>query len=338
MVERLTVCIFPAFESDLVSAIEDHHEVRFVDMAAARSAQLDAIGDADGVLLNPLTPVDKQFFEAAPRMRVLSTASVGYDTIDVAEATRRRVVVCHTPGVLTAAVADLTMVMIFSLARRLFDNERYARSGGWARGEPRPDLGNDVDGKTLGVVGFGRIGQEVTRRMQGFGMRTLWYDAIADPHPKAPPSRYRPLDRLLRESDFVTLHADLNDASHHLIGAERLSRMKRTAYLINTARGPLIDQRALTEALRSGTIAGAALDVLETEPPAPDEPLLSLPNVVCFPHIGTATTQTRRRMRELAVRNLLAGLAGETPPAVVNPEVLAPAAPTQTGGTKSGFV
>ena len=215
------------------------------------------------------------------------------------------------------------MVMIFSLARRLFDSERYARSGGWARGEPPPDLGTDVDGKTLGVVGFGRIGQEVTRRMQGFGMRTLWYDAIADPHPKAPAGRYRPLDRLLRESDFVTLHADLNDASHHLIGAERLSRMKRTAYLINTARGPLIDQRALTEALRSGTIAGAALDVLETEPPAPDEPLLSLPNVVCFPHIGTATTQTRRRMRELAVRNLLAVLADGTPPAAVNPEVTA---------------
>ncbi len=324
MVERLTVCIFPAFESDLVSAIEERHEVRFADMAAVRSAQLDAIGDADGVLLNPLTPVDKQFFEAAPRMRVLSTASVGYDTIDMAEATRRRVVVCHTPGVLTAAVADLTMMMIFSLARRLFDNERYARSGGWARGEPPPDLGTDVDGKTLGVVGFGRIGQEVTRRMQTFGMRTLWYDAIADPHPKAPASRYRPLDKLLRHSDFVTLHADLNEASRHLIGTEELQFMKPTAYLINTARGGLVDQRALTEALRCGAIAGAALDVLETEPPAPGEPLLDLPNVVCLPHIGTATTQTRRRMRELAVRNLLAVLAGETPPTAVNPKVLAP--------------
>ena len=319
---RFTVCIFQDLEADLVSSIEERHDVRFVDRAVSRTDQLASIGDARGILLNPLTPVDEQFFDASPRMRVLSTASVGYDTIDVAEATRRGVIVCHTPGVLTAAVADLTMVMIFSLARRLFDNERYVRSGGWARGDPLPELGSDVDGKTLGVVGFGRIGQEVTRRMQGFGMRTLWYDAVADPHPQAPASRHRPLDELLRESDFVTLHADLNDASRHLIGAEELRMMKPTAYLVNTARGGLVDQRALTEALSGGIIAGAALDVLETEPPAPDDPLVSLPNVVCLPHIGTATTETRRRMRELAVQNLLAALAGETPPAPVNPEVL----------------
>lgn len=320
---RLTVCIFQDVEADLVSAIEHRHDVRFVDTALARSDQLDSIGDARGVLLNPLTPVDKQFFDAAPRMRVLSTASVGHDTIDVAEATRRAVVVCHTPGVLTAAVADLTLVMIISLARRLFDNERYVRSGGWAQGDPPPGLGSDVAGKTLGVVGFGRIGQEVTRRMQGLGMSTLWYDAIASPHPRAPASRYRPLDELLRESDFVTLHADLNEASRQLIGAEQLQMMKPTAYLVNTARGALVDQRALTRALRCGTIAGAALDVLENEPPAPGDPLLDLPNVVCLPHIGTATEETRRRMRELAVSNLLAALAGDTPPAVVNPEVLA---------------
>ncbi|MDE0167953.1 MAG: D-glycerate dehydrogenase [bacterium] len=322
MVKRPTVCIFADFEPDLVAAIEENCRVRFVDMASPRVHQLAALHNAQGVLLNPLTPADTEFFEAAPRLRVLSTASVGYDTIHVAEATRRGVVVCHTPGVLTAAVADLTMVLVISLARRLFDNERYVRSGGWARGDPLPELGSDVGGKTLGVVGFGRIGQEVTRRMQGFGMRTLWYDAVADPHPQAPASRYRPLDELLRESDFVTVHADLNDASRHLIGAEELQMMKPTAYLINTARGGLVDQRALTEALRGGSIAGAALDVLETEPPAPDDPLLRLPNVVCLPHIGTATTETRRRMRELAVQNLLAALAGEIPPAIVNPEVV----------------
>ena len=321
MVARPTVCIFGALEADLVSAIEESCRVWFVDMASPHGHQLAALGDAQGVLLNPLTPADREFFEAAPRLRVLSTASVGYDTIDIAEATRRRIVVCHTPGVLTAAVADLTMVMILSLARRLFENETYVRSGGWARGEPLPGLGTDVGGKTLGVVGFGRIGQEVTRRMQSFGMRTLWHDTIADPPPQAPTSRYRRLNELLGESDFVTLHADLNEASHHLIGAEQLKRMTPTAYLINTARGPLIDQQALTEALQTGAIAGAALDVLETEPPGEDEPLLELPNVVCFPHIGTATTQTRRRMRELAVRNLLAALAGQTPPAAVNPEV-----------------
>lgn len=322
MPERPTVCIFPAFEPDLVAAIEEGCRVRFVDMASPRSLQLAALAEARGVLLNPLTPADREFFEAAPRLQVLSTASVGYDTIDIAEATRRGVVVCHTPGVLTAAVADLTMVLIIALARRMFDNERYVRSGGWAKHEPPPELGMDVDGRTLGVIGFGRIGQEVTRRMQGLGMRTLWYDAVSDPHPQAPASRYLPLDELLRESDFVTLHADLNEASRHLIGTEELRLMKPSAYLVNTARGALVDQAALTEALRCGGIAGAALDVLEVEPPDPDDPLLSLPNVVCLPHIGTATTQTRRRMRDLAVRNLLAGLAGQTPPAVANPEVL----------------
>ena len=322
MVEHPTVCIFPDFEPDLVAAIEESCRVRFVDMASPRIHQLAALHDAQGVLLNPLTPADREFFEAAPRLRVLSTASVGYDTIDVGEATRRGVVVCHTPGVLTAAVADLTMVLIIALARRMFDNERYVRSGGWAQHEAPPELGMDVDGKTLGVVGFGRIGQEVTRRMQGLGMRTLWYDAVSDPHPQAPASRYRPLHALLGESDFVTLHADLNEDSRHLIGTEELRLMKPTAYLVNTARGALVDQSALTQALRCGTIAGAALDVLETEPPDLGEPLLDLPNVVCLPHIGTATTQTRRHMRELAVENLLTALAGETPPAVVNPEVV----------------
>jgi phosphoglycerate dehydrogenase-like enzyme len=214
------------------------------------------------------------------------------------------------------------MSLIFALALKLFENESYVRNGGWARRDPLPSLGMDIQGKTLGVIGFGRIGQEVTRRMQALGMRTLWYDIFDQPHPSAPKSEYRPLDALLAESDFVSLHTNLDASSRHLIGTAQLALMKPTAFLINTARGPLVDQPALTHALKTGQIAGAALDVLEREPPDPDDPIVQLPNVICFPHIGTATVETRRAMRELAVRNLLAVLAGERPPAPVNPEVL----------------
>jgi len=283
---------------------------------------LEAVRDAEGILLTPRVRADAEFFEAAPKLRVLSTTSVGYDPFDIPEATRHGVVVCHTPGVLTAAVANLTMAMIFSLALKLFENEPYVRSGGWTRRETPPALGMEIQGKTLGVIGFGRIGQEITRRMQALGMRTIWYDVFDTPHPSAPNSEYRPLDALLAESDFVSLHTNLDESSHHLIGAAQLAQMKPTAFLINTARGGLVDQPALTRALETGQIAGAALDVLESEPPNPDEPLVKLPNVICFPHIGSATVETRRAMRELAVRNLLAVLAGERPPAPVNSEVL----------------
>jgi glyoxylate reductase len=180
----------------------------------------------------------------------------------------------------------------------------------------------DIQGRTLGVIGFGRIGQEVTRRMQALGMKALWYDIFDTPHPSAPASQYRPLFDLLAEADFVSLHTNLDESTRHLIGAAELERMKPTAFLINTARGPLVDQAALTHVLQTGRIAGAALDVLEKEPPSEEDPIFRLPNVICFPHIGTATAETRRAMRELAVENLLAVLTGKRPPAPVNPEVL----------------
>jgi lactate dehydrogenase-like 2-hydroxyacid dehydrogenase len=283
---------------------------------------LKTIHDADGILLTPRVRADAEFFDAAPKLKVISTTSVGYDPFDIPAATARGVVVCHTPGVLTAAVANLTMACIFSLALKLFEHEPYVRSGGWARREQAPALGMDIQGKTLGVIGFGRIGQEVTRRMQALGMKTLWYDIVQSAHPSAPQSQYRPLNDLLAESDFVSVHTNLDSSSRHLIGASKLGRMKPTAYLINTARGGLVDQRALTHALQTGQIAGAALDVLEKEPPDADDPIFRLPNVICFPHIGTATKETRRAMRELAVENLLAVLSGKRPPAPVNPEVL----------------
>ena len=222
----------------------------------------------------------------------------------------------------TQAVANLALSMILALSRRLFENQAYVRTGGWSRREELPALGFDIEGKTLGVIGFGRIGQEVTRRAQALGMRAVWHDLFEVAPASAPKSEYRSLEAVLGESDFVSLHTDLGPSSHHLIGKRELNLMKPSAYLVNTARGPLVDQEALTRALETGRIAGAGLDVFETEPPDPEERILRLPNVLCFPHMGSATAETRRAMREMAMRNLLDFLAGRRPSAPVNPEVL----------------
>ncbi|MEM7132362.1 MAG: D-glycerate dehydrogenase [Chloroflexota bacterium] len=316
------VYIIVHIEDDLKEKIRASCDVAEIDATTSREELHATIHDAEGILLTPRVRADATFFDAAPNLKVISTTSVGYDPFDIPEATKHGVVVCHTPGVLSAAVANLTMALIFNVTLRLFDNEAYVRSGGWARREKPPALGHDIQGQTLGVIGFGRIGQEVTRRMQALGMKTIWYDVFETPHPDAPPSERRSLDELLAEADFVSLHTNLDASSRHLIGEAELAKMKPTAYLINTARGPLVDQKALTNALQNGIIAGAGLDVLEAEPPAEDDPIYTLPNVICFPHIGTATEETRRAMRELAVENLLAVLAGKRPPTPVNPEVL----------------
>ena len=319
---RPKVCIVVNIEDYLEAQIREACDVIDLDRTAPRAELLEAMPEVEGILLSPRIRADAEFFDASPKLRVMSTTSVGYDPFDIPEATKRGVVVCHTPGVLNAAVANLTMTIILALAQRLFENEAYSRNGDWAKRAPRPGLGMDIQGKTLGVVGFGRIGQEVTRRMQALEMRTLWYDIFDTPPPNAPKSEYRSLNDLLAESDFVSLHTNLDESSRHLIGAEQLALMKPSAFLVNTARGGLVDQAALTEALKAGQIAGAGLDVLESEPPDPDDPIVTLPNVITFPHIASATEETRLAMRELAVQNLLAVLAGERPPAPVNPEVL----------------
>ena len=183
-------------------------------------------------------------------------------------------------------------------------------------------LGHDVAGQTLGVIGFGRIGREVTRRMQALGMRAIWHDRFDRAPAGAPESEFRALDDLLRESDYVSVHTNLDESSRHLLGERELGLMRETACLVNTARGPIVDQRALAAALHAGVIAGAALDVLEDEPPDANDPIFGAPNVIILPHIGTSTEETRRAMRELAVENLVAVLEGRPPPACVNPEAL----------------
>lgn len=287
-----------------------------------QEATLPKIADAEGLLISNMVRVDAELFDAAPKLRVVSGVGVGYDNTDVAEATRRGIAICNTPGVLTGAVADLTMAAILMLSKRLLEHVEYVRSGAWSRSEPPPPLGNDVRDKLLGIIGYGRIGREVARRAQAFGMRTCFYDLFSKAPEGAPECDYLSLDDLLQEADFVTLHGDLNPSSRHMISARELELMKPSAYLINTARGPAINQVALTDALKTNQIAGAALDVYEVEPVAEDDELIRLPNVIPFGHIGTATEETRRAMRSMAVDNLLAVLAGEPPPAIVNPEVL----------------
>ena len=321
---RPVILVATPMEADLLARLEAAGEVRRLDPAATAEALLEAAREASAIVMSPLREVDAAFLDAAPRLRVIAGTGVGYDHFDVGAATARGVAICNTPGVLDAAVADLATALILALARRLFEFAAYVRGGGWSRREPRPPLGHDVAGKTLGVIGFGRIGREVARRMGGLGMRVLWRDTYAEAPPDAPPAERRALDDLLRESDFVTIHADLNPGSRGLIGARELALMRPGAYLVNTARGGIVDQAALREALEAGTIAGAALDVFEAEPPDRADPLPGLPNVIALPHVGTATEETRRAMRELAVANLLAVLAGEPPPAVVNPDALAP--------------
>ncbi len=322
MSDKPKVLVLVPLEDDLLDRICQTCEVDVLESSTPRPDLLAALHNINGVLVSPRVPADAAFFEAAPKLRVLSSHSVGYDPFDIEAATKHGVVVCNTPGVLTAAVANLTMALTFALTLRLRDNECFVRSGGWARCEGPPPLGHDVQGKKFGVVGFGRIGQEVTRRMQALGMKTLWYDVFDTPSLDAPKSTYRPMEDLLRESDFVSLHTNLNDSTRHLIGAKEVELMKPSAYLINTARGGLVDQVALAAALKQQVIAGAGLDVLESEPPEEADPIYTLQNVMCLPHIGTATEETRRLMRELAVRNLIAVLSGEKPPASVNPEVL----------------
>ncbi|GBD23934.1 Glyoxylate/hydroxypyruvate reductase B [bacterium HR29] len=304
---------------EAISRIAAACDVRSLPWPPSRAELIHALAEAEGLLVSNQTPITADLLEVAPRLRVLSGFGVGYDLFDVGAATARGVAVCNTPDVLSDAVADLTMALLLALARRLFENAAYAREG-WPARLPPPPLGWDLRGKTLGIVGMGRIGRAVAHRARAFGMRIRWFDIrpdAGDPSERAPS-----LASLLAEADAVTLHVDLNPSTAGLIGERELALMKPTAVLVNTSRGAVVDQPSLVAALRAGRIAGAALDVLETEPPAPDDPILRAPNVILLPHVGSATAETRAAMLDLAIENLLAVLAGRVPPACVNPEAL----------------
>ncbi|MCR9243836.1 MAG: D-glycerate dehydrogenase [bacterium] len=278
---------------------------------------------ADGLVCQLTDPITADLIAGAPKLRAISQIAVGYDNVDVAAATRRGIVVTNTPGVLTDATADLTLALLLATARRLPEAERFLRSGKWSRWEVDLLCGGDVHGATLGIVGFGRIGRAVAQRARGFDMRVLY--ASRTPAPAAVEAelqaRHVPLDALLQRSDFVSLHVPLLPETRHLISVAALGRMQPHAILINTSRGPVVDERALIAALEEGLIAGAGLDVFEDEPHVPDE-LLALPSVVALPHIGSASTRVRSRMCAIAARDCAAILTGNRPEHPVNRETL----------------
>ncbi len=266
--------------------------------------------------------IDAEVLDAAPDLRIVANMAVGYNNIDVAEVTRRGIPATNTPGVLTDTTADFAWSLLMSAARRVPEAERFLRAGKFHGWGPLMMVGQDVHGKTLGIIGFGRIGRAVAKRATGFGMKVLYYDRspAGEEVEKELNARLVPMDELLEQSDYVSIHTDYNPETHHLIGAPELARMKNTAYLINTARGAIVHEAALVEALKSGQIAGAGLDVFENEPEV-HPGLLELENAVIVPHIASASLDTRNAMALMAAENIIAVFNGERPPNVVNPEI-----------------
>jgi len=289
----------------------------------SREELINKVKDKDGLLCLLTDKVDSEVMDAAPNLKVISTYSVGFDHIDVEAATKRGIYVTHTPGVLTDAVAEFTICLLLAITRKILDADRTIRSGQWNKPwNPFFLTGPELKGKTLGIIGMGRIGRAVAEKIKGFGMKIIYYDVYRNERAeKELGVEYKDLDTVLKESDFVSLHVPLTKETKHMIGERELKLMKTSAYLINTARGPVVDTDALVKALKERWIAGAALDVFEQEPLPPDHPLIKLENVVLAPHIASATIEARQRMAELAARNLIAVLKGEEPPALVNPEV-----------------
>jgi glyoxylate reductase len=284
---------------------------------------LSKVREVHGLLSLLTDRIDAAVMLAAPRLRVISNMAVGFDNIDVAEATRRGIAVGITPGVLTETSADFAFALLLSAARRIAEADRYTRAGKWKTWGPMVLLGQDIHGSTLGIVGMGRIGTEMAKRARGFGMKVLYHNRNRRPDIETEVgANYVPLDDLLRLSDFISLHVPLTAQTRHLIGAREFSLMKPSAVFVNTTRGAVVDQAALFHALKDGRIFAAAIDVAETEPISPDDPILTLDNVIIAPHIASASVPTRRKMAVMAAENLLAGLRGETPPNCANPEAL----------------
>jgi len=268
--------------------------------------------------------IDAEVFNAAPKLKIVAQLAVGFDNIDIAEATRRGIYVTNTPEVLTDTTADFAWALLMAVARRVAEADKYVRTGQWkVSWHPAMLAGRDVHSATIGIVGAGRIGYAVAKRAKGFDMKILFYDVVPRPEiEKDLGAKKVDMDTLLKESDFVSIHVPLMKETHHLINAEKFKLMKKTAYLINNSRGPVVDEKALYEALKKGQIAGAGLDVFEQEPTPLDNPLLKLDNVVVAPHISSASLETRSKMAEMVAENLIAFFQGKKPPNLVNPDVM----------------
>jgi glyoxylate reductase len=294
------------------------------DNPPEREYFLQKISNAHGVIAFPsaTTNIDKEAIDAAEKLKVISCYSVGYDHIDVSYATKKGIIVTNTPGVLTDATADIAFGLILMAGRRMSEGERIIRSGNWTTWGPRFLLGRQVSGASLGIVGLGRIGQAVAKRARGFGM-DLFYTGRnrKESLEKELGIKYLPFDDLIANCDFISLHCPLNSETEGMIGNVEFERMKNTAVLVNTSRSRVVDTEALYLALKNGQIAAAGVDVYDSEPVAPDCPLLELENIAMTPHIGSASHETREGMAVMAVENMLAALEGKMPPNPVNPEV-----------------
>ena len=286
-----------------------------------RDVLLERAAQSEGLLVTLTDRIDRELVEAAPRLRAVSSMAVGVDNIDVAACSERGIPVGHTPDVLTETTADVAFGLLIAAARRFREGMEQVAAGEWGDWDPRGMLGYDLYDSTLGIIGLGRIGQAVARRAAGFGMRVIYNRRTRDAEAEARlGAEFRPLPALLEESDHIAVLVALTPDTRHLIDGEALSRMKPTATLVNASRGPVVDSAALARALADGTIAAAGLDVTDPEPIPSDHPLVSAPNCLIVPHIGSATVRTRTRMAELAARNLAAALSGRRMPHCANPE------------------
>ena len=287
-----------------------------------KSVIIKKVSNVDALATLLSDKIDAEVFDAAPNLKIVAQYAVGFDNINVKEATKRGIYVTNTPGVLTETTADFAWALLMAAARRVVEADRYVRTGKWTVGwHPMMFQGGDVYGATLGVVGLGRIGSSIAKRAKGFDMRILYHDVIRRQDlEKELDMEYTEVDTLLQTADFVTLNVPLLKETYHLIDEKKLKLMKKTAILINNARGPVVDERALFKALKEGWIAGAGLDVFEQEPTPASNPLLTLDNVVVAPHISSASFETRSRMAEMVAENLIAFFEGKTPPNLVNQE------------------
>ena len=327
MVARPRVFITRQVHQEAVDLIQAEADVELwpADAPPAPQVLRSKAAESQAVLTNIMDSVDSAFFEAAPHLSVVSQMAVGTDNIDLKAATQQGIPVGHTPGVLAKATADLTFALILAAARRVVESDRWVRAGQWQLAfHPMYWLGAEVNESALGIVGMGQTGIEVARRARGFDMEVLYCSRSRKAEVEAELGMTRvELSELLQRSDFVSLHCPLTPDTYHLIGPREFELMKPTATLVNVARGPVVDTAALYTALMEGQLATAALDVTEPEPIAPDNPLLTLDNVVVTPHIGSAGNRGRRAMAMLAARNLLAGIAGTRLERCANPEVYA---------------
>ena len=306
-------------------AAETEMELWDGELPPPRNVYLEKVRGIDGLLSILTDKIDAEIMDAAPGIKIISNLAVGFDNIDVPAATSRGILVGNTPGVLTETTADFAFALLMAAARRVVSGDKYTRRGDWKTWGPMILLGYDVHHATLGIIGSGRIGMEMAKRARGFDMKVIYHDVVRrKPEEEAALGLeyVATLEELLSRSDFVTVHVPLTADTRHMISTKEFAAMKPTAVLVNSARGPVVDPKALYEALKSGQIFAAGLDVTEPEPIQMDDPLLTLDNIVIAPHIASGSVATRALMANMAAANLLAGLKGELPPNCVNPEVL----------------